>query len=191
MITVVWTLLCVSLFTKLMLQQTLRLSIFSLLFRVHALFSPTNLKTTVSLSQIHFLTPLCLSLSLSAAACLILCLSAFFFYGSLCVSLSVSDSQWVEKASLQIRASRSTRSLEYRTVRAQRHSDTYWISQRVLTKQLCVWEKNETNGERGRGCMVTCIWLCWFEKKKRRMYFFSRNLSSSLFLPLLLVSSLS
>ena len=84
------------------------------------------------------------SLSLSLSPC-----SSLPLYGSLRVSLSVSDSQWVDakknfffkkKASLQIRAGRSTRSLEYRTARAQRHSDTYLISQRT---RLWVCERSK------------------------------------------------
>lgn len=132
----------------------LYISIYSLVFWVHAFFSPPwsqhlCLSFTVSLPH-----P---SLSYSPS----LCFFFFFFYGSLCISLSVSDSQWVEKASLQIRAGRSTRSLEYRTARAQRHSDTYWISQHTrLWLNNCVWEKKETNGERerrGRRCMVLIL----------------------------------
>lgn len=87
----------------------------------------------------------------------------------------MSDSQWVEKASLQIRAGRSTRSLEYRTARAQRHSDTYRISQHArLWLNNCVWEKKETNRERvrGRWCMVTYVWLFWFLKNEEWVFFY-------------------
>lgn len=110
---------------QLMLQQTLRLSIFSpAVGRTRPLLTLST--PLVSLSQFHFPTapP---SLSLSAAVCLTLwsfCLVISFFYGSLCVfSLSASDYRRVgkkKKASLQIRAGRSTRSLEYRAERERR-----------------------------------------------------------------------
>lgn len=105
--------------------------------------------------------------SVSAA----LCLSAFFFvlcfFLLLCVPLMVSDSQSVEKkTSLQIRAGWSTRSLEYRAVRAQRHSDTYWISQHTwVTKQL--WEEREGVVGEWEAAQLPVL-LIYFKKRNKR-----------------------
>lgn len=136
--------------------------------------SSHNLNTSASLSQFSLLHPLFVSL---------------LPHGSLCVTCSVSDSQWIEKASLQIRAGRSTRSLEYKTVREQRLSDTYWISQHTrLTKQLYV-RKNETltGGKWGRVDGYLSLTMFLFLNKG---WCFSLTWCSFLFLPHLLVSSL-
>lgn len=134
------------------------------------LYVPCSFEYTPS-SHTLFSTPLFLfhSVTSSPLSVFILSLSVcLFFYGSLCVSPSVSDSQCDEKASLQIRAGRSTRSLEYRTVRAQRQIHTEFNSTQD-SDQTTACERRKT---RRRECMVTCIWPCWFLKKWAKQVFF-------------------